>query len=588
VWSHVGGGRELHALCRRIAVGNLTHHRGQSPAELGCFGSAARGASAPGTNHQWELAPTDYSRLPRRASRVRFQRVARWRERGGSAEIRVSARFLTMSGRAEGLQRGSRGSGPGGSLPRADSQGMSHGLGGRDPTRPPLPSSRPATGIGFIGVDTTPGELLTANRHHLMPGALWRLDTAGAPKALQPRAKRAIASGSTATCTCGATTGYGPDPSVASTLAMRKCFACRVRRVAALDPRGPSDPQAQKDALAEIHRQDVEARRRGGCDCDGPVGRLFNAKTARPFGWRQDHRGQSLSQKGDWEGGSFRSQKRAQDKQKLPWSAPRPRARPQPRPITRTMHRPGQPRPCARALSLTLTARALAGGATSSSSCGRRARAPTVRGARASTVARATTRARASCTRRRGRPTRCVARPRAASRQTQSRTRGWSSSGCTATPRGARVGRRRPRLGCIWAPTSRTTCGGSRRARSCSLLLRSLHSCPYPPPPPSRTNLTRLVPPPVLIGHVSSRIRCPYTPAVPPTPRQPHRAAASLLGAGGRGVGRAGARAALLLRPRRGDHEPRALALARARRDGAGCLPAPASVGITLCSVMQR
>ena len=151
VWSHVGGGRELHALCRRIAVGNLTHHRGQSPAELGCFGSAARGASAPGTNHQWELAPTDYSRLPRRASRVRFQRVARWRERGGSAEIRVSARFLTMSGRAEGLQRGSRGSGPGGSLPRADSQGMSHGLGGRDPTRPPLPSSRPATGIGFIG-----------------------------------------------------------------------------------------------------------------------------------------------------------------------------------------------------------------------------------------------------------------------------------------------------------------------------------------------------------------------------------------------------------------------------------------------------
>jgi len=35
---------------------------------------------------------------------------------------------------------------------------------------------------------------------------------------------------------------------------------------------------------------------------------------------------------------------------------------------------------------------------------------------------------------------------------------------------------------------------------------------PPPPPPPSRTNWTRLVPPPVLTGHVSSLLQCPPRP----------------------------------------------------------------------------
>ena len=125
--------------------------------------------------------------------------------------------------------------------------------------------------------------------------------------------------GSTVSCKCGKTFGYGPDPAVASDLANRKCFNCRVRKVAALDPRGPSHPEAYKDAIARCHQLDIEARKKGGCDCDHPVGRLFNRLTARPFGWIQGHEGQSRDQSGGWEGGETRSEARTLKYRKLPW-----------------------------------------------------------------------------------------------------------------------------------------------------------------------------------------------------------------------------------------------------------------------------
>ena len=55
---------------------------------------------------------------------------------------------------------------------------------------------------------------------------------------------------------------------------------------------------------------------------------------------------------------------------------------------------------------------------------------------------------------------------------------------------------------------------------------RSLPAPPAPPPPPpSRTNWTRLVPPPVLIGHVSVR-QAPHAWRRPPGTHQRRRAAA--------------------------------------------------------------
>lgn len=194
----------------------------------------------------------------------------------------------------------------GGSLPRADTQGESRVIGSRGVT-------------GRTGAAATPRHLLTENGNHLAQGAAWRLDTAGGPKPYVPRPARPIVSGTVARCKCGAATGYGPDPAVASDLAMRKCFNCRVRSVAALDPRGPNDAEAFKDAVARIHQMDIEARRKGGCDCDHPVGRLFNRETAKPFGWTQGHHGESRSQAGDWEGGENRSEARTLKFKKMPW-----------------------------------------------------------------------------------------------------------------------------------------------------------------------------------------------------------------------------------------------------------------------------
>ena len=133
------------------------------------------------------------------------------------------------------------------------------------------------------------------------------------------RPSRPIVKGSTAPCRCGQTFGYGPDPAVASDIAIRKCFNCRVRSVAALDPRGPNDPEACKDAIAKVHQIDIDARKKGGCDCDPPVGRLFNRLTCKPFGWVQGHTGQSRSQSGDWEGGENRTEALTLKYRKLPW-----------------------------------------------------------------------------------------------------------------------------------------------------------------------------------------------------------------------------------------------------------------------------
>jgi hypothetical protein len=64
-------------------------------------------------------------------------------------------------------------------LPRAESYGQSHVLSGDVQAR--TQSSHRKTGpAGFeAAATTTPGALLTANRHHLAKGANWHLDTAG-------------------------------------------------------------------------------------------------------------------------------------------------------------------------------------------------------------------------------------------------------------------------------------------------------------------------------------------------------------------------------------------------------------------------
>ena len=192
----------------------------------------------------------------------------------------------------------------GGSLPRADTQGENTVI------------SR-----GARSAAATPRHLLTEHGHHLLRGAAWRLDSACAPKPYVPLPKRAMVKGTVAPCQCGKTNGYGPDPAVASDQANRNCFNCRVRSVAALDPRGADDPEAFQDAIARIHAEDILSRMKGkgGCDCDLPVGRLFNEVTCKPFGWTQGHRGQSRSQSGDWEGGENRSEARTLAFNKLPW-----------------------------------------------------------------------------------------------------------------------------------------------------------------------------------------------------------------------------------------------------------------------------
>lgn len=103
-----------------------------------------------------------------------------------------------------------------------------------------------------------------------------------------------------------------------------------MRSEAALDPRGPNDPDAYKDSIAKIHQKDIDSRKKGGCDCDHPVGRLFNRSTSRPFGWIQGHTGQSRSQAGDWEGGENRSEARTLKFNKMPWweRGPTPKSTP--------------------------------------------------------------------------------------------------------------------------------------------------------------------------------------------------------------------------------------------------------------------
>ena len=91
-------------------------------------------------------------------------------------------------------------------------------------------------------------------------------------------------------------------------------------------------------------------------------------------------------------------------------------------------------------------------------------------------------------------------------------------------PRPGTAARARPDLpagGRSWPRRSR---GSKTRATRCSR--RRTRSEPPPPPPPPSTNRTRLVPPPVLTGHVSSLL--PYgeqgqSPPCPPSPPHPPR-----------------------------------------------------------------
>ena len=180
-------------------------------------------------------------------------------------------------------------------------------------------SSRAGTARSIAGARATFRGGLTENGNHLAQGAVWRLDTAGGPRPYDPGPKRAMVPGFVGECKCGQTKAYGPDPAVAGDLALRKCFNCKVRAVAALDPRGPDDSEAREEAIATIHQQEIDKRRKGGCDCDLPVGRLFNKATCRPLGWTQGHTGQSRSQLGDWEGGEVRAENRRKRYNKLPW-----------------------------------------------------------------------------------------------------------------------------------------------------------------------------------------------------------------------------------------------------------------------------
>ena len=78
-------------------------------------------------------------------------------------------------------------------------------------------------------------------------------------------------------CPCGATSGYGPDVTIAQQRAAEKCFNCRLRRFTAFNPRGPDHPAAIKDAITRVFKEDMKSRfKSGGCRCDLPVGRLFN------------------------------------------------------------------------------------------------------------------------------------------------------------------------------------------------------------------------------------------------------------------------------------------------------------------------
>ncbi|EKX46964.1 hypothetical protein GUITHDRAFT_107314 [Guillardia theta CCMP2712] len=163
-------------------------------------------------------------------------------------------------------------------------------------------------------------DLLTENKHHLRKGVNWKFDGAGAPHPFFPKERpKKIVTGVTSTCRCGATTGYGPDPAVSSDLAIRKCFNCRVLSVAALDPRGAQNKESQRDAIAKIHLEDIRKRKKGGCSCDGSIGRLWNYKTSRPYGWIQGHVGESRSRSSDWEGGVDRQEAKIRKEKALTW-----------------------------------------------------------------------------------------------------------------------------------------------------------------------------------------------------------------------------------------------------------------------------
>ena len=66
-------------------------------------------------------------------------------------------------------------------LPRAESYGQSHVLSGEVPAsaRWSGGSGGGDTRLGEMPKTRIPAELLTSHGHHLIPGALWRMDTAG-------------------------------------------------------------------------------------------------------------------------------------------------------------------------------------------------------------------------------------------------------------------------------------------------------------------------------------------------------------------------------------------------------------------------
>ena len=162
--------------------------------------------------------------------------------------------------------------------------------------------------------------LLTPNRHHLVHGAAWRMDTAGAPKPYVPIPSRPLKKGEAARCQCGATSGCGVDLQIAQQRASEKCFNCRLRKFAAFDPRGPDDPAAIKDAIKRVFKEEMKNRFKvGGCRCDLPIGRMFDPETKRPYGWFQGHIGMSRDDSEDLQGGKYRAEVRAGKVHKEAW-----------------------------------------------------------------------------------------------------------------------------------------------------------------------------------------------------------------------------------------------------------------------------
>eukprot|EP00961_Rhodomonas_salina_P270538 3655569-Rhodomonas_salina.2 len=92
--------------------------------------------------------------------------------RAGSDRRSGSAAGVGAAG--AGAKSGGASGGKASSLPRADSQGETLF---REGSRRDAGSGGNQGRMIHAPLSMTPGELLTENRHHLLPGAEWRMDT---------------------------------------------------------------------------------------------------------------------------------------------------------------------------------------------------------------------------------------------------------------------------------------------------------------------------------------------------------------------------------------------------------------------------